>query len=82
MGDRLIAHGYQLSGGQKAGAGHLARYAKEGVHNHLSRWRRAGTVAYHRFRPAKNVAARLTSAERATPPEQSAKDSEPSEPAW
>jgi hypothetical protein len=79
MGNRLIAHGYQLSGGHKAGAGHLARYTKEGAHNRLSKWRRTGTAAYHRVRPVKNVAARLTSAERATLPERSAKDSEPSQ---
>ena len=69
MGDRLLAHGYQLSGGYKAGADHLVRYAGQGLHNRLSRARRTGTVAYHKMRPPKNLAAQLTSAERAMLPE-------------
>jgi hypothetical protein len=69
MGDRLVAHGYELSGGYKAGADHLMRYAKEGLHNQLSRARRTTTFAYHKVRPLKNLAAQLTEAERAMLPE-------------
>ncbi len=75
MGSRLEAHGYQLSGGRKAGAGHLARYSKERVHNRLSRVRRKSTVAYHWVHPPKDVAAQLTTAERAMLPDQPAPNS-------
>jgi hypothetical protein len=65
MGDRLVGHGYKLSGEHRAGADHLARYAKFAARSRLSKWRRRATVAYQRVNPPKQVAAQLTSAERA-----------------
>lgn len=66
MGERLAAHGYTVSGDHKAGADHLARYARYAARARLSRWRRRTIVAYQRVSPPKQVAAQLTSAEAST----------------
>lgn len=63
MGDRLVAHGYELAGGYAPGLTHRLRYLPYGVRDRMSRAKRSLAATYYQRRPQTDVAALLTTSE-------------------
>src|SRR5262245_55993523 len=65
MGDRLVAHGYELVNAEPPSLTQWARYLPLGTRRRLSDAKRAMTMSLHQFRPPADIAAQLPVLQRA-----------------
>lgn len=64
MGDRLVAHGYELVDADPPSLTQWARYLPLGTRRRLSDAKRAMTVSLHQLRPPADIASQLTAVRR------------------